>query len=218
MGGFVDWAEHVADAKSGKELRTRVTPAEQVSLWQSMAFGPNYKSGYCLAVCPAGEDVIGPFLADRAGFVSEVVKPLQRNNEPVYVVPNSDAEEHVSKRFPHKRVRRVRGTLLPATIAGFLFGLRLAFQRERSAGLNAVYNFTFTGSEPAQATVTIRNKSIDVQPNLAGSPDCAVTADATTWLGFLRKEKSIFWAIVRRKVKVRGKLSLILAFGRCFPT
>jgi ferredoxin len=218
MGGFTDWLEHVADAKDGKDLRTRVTSAEQVSMWQSLAFGPNYKSGYCVAVCPAGEDVIGPFLDDRAAFVADVVKPLQQNTEPVYVVPNSDAEDHATKRFPHKRVRRVRGSLLPTTIRGFLFGIRLGFQREQSAGLNAVYHFTFTGSESAQATVTIRDKSIEVQTGLVGTADCAVTADAATWLGFLRKEKSIVWALLRRKVRVRGRVGLLTAFGRCFPS
>ena len=123
MGGFGDWAEHIADASNGKDLRTRVSPAEQVSMWQSLAFSPNYKSGYCIAVCPAGEDVIGPFLANQGAFMNEVLKPLQQNTEPVYVVPNSDAEGHVIKRFPHKRVERVRGSLLPATIGGFLFGM-----------------------------------------------------------------------------------------------
>lgn len=218
MGGFGDWAEHVADAKNGHDLRKRVTPAEQVSMWQSLAFGPNYKSGNCIAVCPAGEDVIGPYLADRGGFVNDVVKPLQKNTEPVYVVANSDAETHVAKRFPHKRVRRVRGSLHPKNITGFLFGIGITFQRDQSAGLNAVYHFTFTGSESAQATVTIRDKILDVQKGLVGTPDCAVTADAATWLGFLRKEKSIVWAIVRRKVRVKGKLSLLTAFGKCFPT
>lgn len=218
MGGFSDWAEHVADAKNGRDLRQRVTATEQVSMWQSLAFGPNYKSGNCIAVCPAGEDVIGPYLANRADFFNEVVKPLQQNTETVYVVPKSDAEAHVAQRFPHKRVRRVRGSLLPTTITGFLLGIRITFQREQSVGLNAVYHFTFTGADSARATVTIRDKTLDVQTGLVGAADCAVTADAATWLGFLRKEKSIVWAIVRRKVRVKGKLSLLTAFGRCFPT
>ncbi len=218
MGGFGDWAEHIADAKNGKDLRKRVTPAEQVSMWQSLAFGPNYKSGNCIAVCPAGEDVIGPYLADRSAFMNEIVKPLQQNTEPVYVVPESDAEEHVTKRFPHKRVRKVRGSLLPTTIAGFLFGIRITFQRDQSEGLNAVYHFTFTGSESAEATVTIRDKKLNVQTSLVGTADCAITADAATWLGFLRKEKSIVWAIIRRKVRVKGKFRLLPKFGRCFPT
>jgi hypothetical protein len=31
-------------------------------MWQSLTYGANYKSAYCIAVCPAGEDVIGPYL------------------------------------------------------------------------------------------------------------------------------------------------------------
>ena len=55
----------------------------------------------------AGEDVIGPFLADRGNFLAEVVKPLQDKEEPLYVVHGSDAEAYAVKRFPHKRARRV---------------------------------------------------------------------------------------------------------------
>ena len=36
-------------------------------MWQSLSFGANYKAAYCLSVCPAGEDVIGPYLTDKAG-------------------------------------------------------------------------------------------------------------------------------------------------------
>jgi NAD-dependent dihydropyrimidine dehydrogenase PreA subunit len=218
MGGFGDVLEHVADAKNGHDLRTRVPPAEQVGVWQSLAFGPNYKAAYCLAVCPAGEDVIGPFLANRGGFVNEVVKPLQQKEEPIYVVPGSDAERHVTRKFPHKTARRVRGSFLLYTIPQFLLGIRISFQREQSAGLNAVYHFTFTGASTATATVVIRDKTIDVRDGHHGTPDCAVTADADTWCGFLRKEKSIVWAIVRRKVRVKGPLRLLAAFGKCFPS
>lgn len=76
MGGFGDWVEHVADAGSGLALRQKVTRQETASVWQSLALGPNYKAAYCLAVCPAGGDMIGPFRADRPGFLNEIVKPL----------------------------------------------------------------------------------------------------------------------------------------------
>jgi epoxyqueuosine reductase QueG len=218
MGGFSDWAEHIADAKSGHDLRTRVTQAEHVGMWQSLAFGPNYKAAYCIAVCPAGEDVIGPFLTNRGGFVNDVVKPLQQKEESIYVVPGSDAEGHVTKRFPHKTPRRVRGSFLLYTVPQFLLGIRISFQREQSAGLNAIYHFTFTGASSERATVTIRDKTIDVQDGLHGTPDCAVAADADTWCGFLRKERSIVWAIVRGRVKVKGPLKLLTAFGKCFPS
>ena len=95
-------------AKSGLDYRKKVSRQETVSTWQSLAFGPNYKAAYCLAVCPAGEDVIGPFKSDRKGFLNEIVKPLQEKEETVYVVPGSDAEDYVTKGFPHKTAKKVR--------------------------------------------------------------------------------------------------------------
>jgi len=113
-------------------------------------------------------------------------------------------------------VKLVGGTR-PTSIRGFLWALRLLFQPGRAAGLAATYHFTFTGAEEARATVVIRDGALDVRDGLEGTADCAVTADAATWLGFLRKEKSVTWAVVRRRIRVRGPLRLLGAFGRCFP-
>jgi putative sterol carrier protein len=96
--------------------------------------------------------------------------------------------------------------------------MHIVVQPGHSPGLDAVYHFTFTGDEQLQATVTIRDQKLTVQEGLVGQADCAVIADAATWLGFLRKERSIVWAIVRRRVRVRGRPSLLTAFGRCFPS
>src|SRR5213083_2551895 len=89
MGGFTDWVEQVADSGDAREYRGRVSDAESASMWQSLSFGANYKAAYCLAVCPAGEDVIAPFLNDRKEFLKDVVKPLQEKKETIYVVPGS---------------------------------------------------------------------------------------------------------------------------------
>src|SRR3954471_20819571 len=69
MGGFNDWVEKIADSKSAHDYRKRVSGAETVSMWQSLSFGANYKAAYCMAVCPAGEDVIAPFLTNRKQFL-----------------------------------------------------------------------------------------------------------------------------------------------------
>lgn len=218
MGGFGDWVEQVSDAKNGMDLRKKVSRQETVSMWQSLAFGPNYKAAYCLSVCPAGEDVIGPFKSDRNGFLNEIVKPLQEKEETIYVVPKSDAEDHVKKRFPHKRLKQVRGSLLPRTIAGFLSGMAYTFQRGQSKGLNAVYHFTFTGQQPQDATVVIRDQTIRITIGHEGTPDLRLTADSDTWLGFLAKERSLLWALLRRKIRIKGSPRLLLAFGKCFPS
>jgi hypothetical protein len=171
-----------------------------------------------MAVCPAGEDVIGPFLSDRRGFLQEVVNPLQEREEPVYVIPGSDAEAYVTRRFPHKRPRRVGGGRRPRTIRSFLFALRHLFQRPASEGLDATYHFTFTGEEPAEVTVVIRDKAIRVERGHVGTPDLRIIADSRTWLGFLAKERSLIWALLRRKIRLKGPPRLLVAFGRCFPS
>lgn len=217
MNGFTDWVETVADSRDARDYRRRVTDSESAGMWQSLSFGANYKAAYCLAVCPAGEDVIAPFLADRAGFVAEQVRPLQQKPETLYVVPGSDAEEYARRKFPHKPTKPAAG-IRPTSVRSFLFGLRLLFQPGRAAGLSARYHFTFTGAETGEATVDIRDGRIDVEPGLHGDPDCRVTADAATWVGFLRKDESLLWALARRKVRVRGSLRLLARFGRCFPS
>lgn len=217
MSGFTDWVETVADSPSAVAYRSRVTDGETASMWQSLSFGANYKAAYCMAVCPAGEEVITPFLEDRAGFIARMVKPLQQRSELIYVVPGSDAEGHVQKRYPHKQLRRVSG-VRPTSIEGFLFGLGIVFQAGQAAGMNALYHFTFTGDSQARATVIIRDSRVSVENGLTGEANCAITADAATWMGFLRKERSIVWALIRRRIRVRGPIALLKAFGRCFPS
>jgi Fe-S-cluster-containing hydrogenase component 2 len=222
MGGFTDWVEQVADSKSSRDYRSRVSDAESASMWQSLSYGANYKAAYCLAVCPAGEDVIGPFLTDRKSHLQDIVRPLQEKEETIYVTNNSDAEDHVAKRFPHKKIKHVGNSLRPNSIGVFLQGMPNVFQPGKSAGLNATFHFTFTGPEftgqaQRQATVVIQQQKLTVKEGYVGQPDLHVTADSKTWIGFLRNEKNIVWALLRRKIRLAGPLKLLVAFGKCFP-
>jgi len=219
MGGFNDWVENIADSKDAHDYRKKVSGAETVSMWQSLSFGANYKAAYCMAVCPAGEDVIRPFLTNRKQYLDDVVRPLQNKPEAIYVVPNSDAEEYVVRRFPHKETRRVSNGLAgQGGIRGFLRGLNFVFQKGKSKGLNAVYHFTFTGKEETKATVIIRDETLLVSEGHVGQPDLKLTADSQTWLRFLRKEANLVWALLWRKIRIQGSPKLLLGFSRCFPS
>jgi len=87
-----------------------------------------------------------------------------------------------------------------------------------AAGLEATYHFTFTGDEPLSATVVIRNQTVQAQPGHIGTADLHVMADSRTWLGFVAKERSLVWALVRRTIRLKGSPRLLLAFGKCFPS
>ena len=218
MGGFTDWAHTLSNSRSDTEYEKKFTDAETVSMWQSLSFGPNYKAAYCLAVCPAGEDVISPFLNDRKQFLEKVVRPLQVKEETIYVVAGSDAESYVPRRFPNKGIKRVRNSLPVSSIANFLRNLPVVFQREQSAGIQATYHFTFTGAKQAKATVEIRDKQLRVVPDHVGKADFTLIADSETWLRFLRKRANLVWALVRRAIRIKGSPRLLLAFAKCFPS
>ncbi len=216
MGGFSDFVETVADSRNARAYRQKFDDGETVSMWQSLSYGPNYKAAYCMAVCPAGEDVIGAYRADKRGFLKSVVDPLKDKVETVYVTRGSDAEDYVARRFPHKRIKRVGATLRPRDIDAFLAGLQNVFQRNKSAGLAATYHFTFTGATHRQATIAIVDRQLKVKRGLVGEPDLAMTADSTAWLRFLRKEMSLPWALISRRIRLSGDPRLLAAFARCF--
>ena len=218
LGGFSDWVEQVADANDAIDYRRRISEAETAAMWQSLSHGANYKSAYCMAVCPAGEDVIGPYLRDKQRHLREVVKPLQERAEPVFVVPGSDAEAIARRKFKNKTVKPVGSGLRPRTIAGLLNFMPYVFQPNQSRGLDATFHFTFTGAESRDATIKIQNREIAVSDGLVGKADVHVTADAKTWLGFLAKETSLAPALITRKIRLKGNPRLLLAFGKCFPT
>jgi ferredoxin-NADP reductase/Fe-S-cluster-containing hydrogenase component 2 len=218
LGGFTDWIEQVADARDAIDYRRRISEPETASMWQSLSHGANYKSAYCMAVCPAGEDVIGPYLHDRQRHLTEVVRPLQERAEPVYVVAGSDAEAVARRKFKNKTVKPVGSGLKARSIAGLLNFMPFVFQPNQSRGLNATFHFSFTGAEKREATITIKNRTLDIKDGLAGKPDMHVTADAKTWLGFLAKEKGLPWALITRKIRFKGNPRLLLAFGKCFPS
>jgi ferredoxin-NADP reductase/Fe-S-cluster-containing hydrogenase component 2 len=217
LGGFSDWIEQVADSRDALSYRQRISDSETASMWQSLSHGANYKSAYCMAVCPAGEDVIGPYLESKQRHLAEVVRPLQERAEPVYVVPGSDAEAVAQRKFKNKTVKPVANGLRPRTIEGLLSFMPFVFQPNQSRGLDATFNFTFTGAEQREVTITIKNRTLEIKEGLDGKADVHVTVDSKTWLGFLAKEKSLSLALISRKIRIKGNPRLLLAFSKCFP-
>jgi len=217
LGGFEEWVGRIADAKSAKDYRRRTRSEETVSMWQSLSYKPNYKAAYCMAVCPAGEDVIGPFQESRKDFVKAMLKPLQKKVEPVYVIRGSDAQAHVEKRFPHKEVRLVGSSLRPNSINSFLSSANLAFQPGVAKDMEATFHFRFSGASDREATFRIEKGSLFISDGLVGEADLTVSVDADTWLGIVKGERNPVWAVVRRKLRVKGPISLLQDFQRCFP-
>ena len=217
MTGFGDLLEEVADSKDRQDLRERVAISESASMWQSLAYKPNYKAAYCIAVCPAGEDLMRPFLEDRKSYLDTVMRPLTDKAEPVYAVAGSDAEAHAKKRFPHKLVRTVRSSLRPTSARAMFGALPLTFQRGPAKGWKATYHFDLTGADAVQATVCIDDGALAVTQGHHGVPDISVRAPAEVWLEIVTKKRSPVLAVLTGRLRVRGDRSLLQRFAACFP-
>ncbi|MFN8608728.1 MAG: SCP2 sterol-binding domain-containing protein [Vulcanimicrobiota bacterium] len=218
MGGFTDWVEQVADSGSAIGYRQRVDDSESASMWQSLSYGANYKAAYCLAVCPAGEEVIAPFLQDRSNFLKEIVKPLQQKVETVYVRRDSDAEAYVQKRFPHKKIKRVQSGLRPTSVANFLAALPHLFQPGQAGQLRARYHFRFSGAESGNYTIVIANSQVEVATGLQARAEMQVDVDSQAWIKFVRKEWGLARLLLTGKLRLKGHPRWLVAFGRCFPS
>ncbi len=217
FGGFSNWVENIIKSKNVKQYRKKTPDAETVSMWQSLSYGICNKSSYCMAACPAGKDNIGQFLSDKKGYKKNVIKPLQENSETIFVIPDSDAHAHVEKKYPHKQLKIVETGVRPSSVTNFLDSMDLIFQKNKSRGLKATYHFTFTGNEKVKGTVAVQDMELAVHQGHVGKPDILIIADSKTWLSFLSKEKNIIWAMLQRKIKIKGNLLLMKRFAKCFP-
>jgi Fe-S-cluster-containing hydrogenase component 2 len=191
MTGFSDFVEAAVESKKKHEFRDRVSLSETVTTWQSLANEPSYKAAYCIAVCPAGEDVLGGWVDRKADHLREVVRPLTEKEEDVYAVAGSDAAAHVAKRFPKKRLRVITSSLRATSARGFFRGLPLTFQRGPARGLSATFHFELTGNDGARATVRIHDGELEViEGELVGDADVTVRASTAVWLDVVSKRRS----------------------------
>jgi hypothetical protein len=219
MGGFTNWVETIAESKSAKDYGNKVTDSESVSMWQACLLGRITKQRTAWRCAPQGKRRLRlrRFSATAKGYWRRW-SSRAREARDRYVVPGSDAEGHVVRRFPQEQIKRVGNGLRVGSIGAFLRGLPLTFQPKQAEELDATYHFTFTGEGERKATVTIREQTLRVEDGHTGAASLRVVADSRTWLGFLRKERSFVWAFLTRKIRLQGSPRLLAAFGRCFPS
>jgi len=221
LGGFVDWVDQVVESEDADDYRTRITEGETVAMWQSLSFKPDYKAAYCISVCPAGTDVIGAFLDDRISYNKEIIQPLKDKAETVYVLPGSDAENSVAKRFPNKKPKRVSWTVTAPNIYSFLFNLTLTFQKMKSKGVLLACNLVLTGDAPVNASLTIGDRKLEVGFSHVETPDLTVHADQTLWMTSFELDFDLERALSSKAIKVEGSeydyrtlVSCFIKYGR----
>lgn len=172
--GFEDWVHTVADADSAGSYQSKFSGEETRSMWQSLGFGPKYKSAYCQAVCPAGDDIIGPYLADKAKWRRDVMVPLLRKEETVYVTSGSRAEK-VALRNRSKRVRYVDYRPSVSSPDNFVLGLKHRFDPTRAGAITATVAFVFP--DRSVANVVIDDQRLAITHDQAPATDAHATVE-----------------------------------------
>jgi len=162
--GFEDWVHTIAEADSPAAYSSKFDSNETRSMWQSLGFGPNYKAAFCQAVCPAGDDIIGPYMADKAAWRREVALPLMHKREDVYVQSGTRAEK-VALRQKNKRVRYIDYRVGVSSPANFVLGLKHRFDPDRAQDVSVSVAFTFPDGTSRAAVVADGELTIhDVEP------------------------------------------------------
>lgn len=217
MGGFVDWVHQVVEAEDADDYDKRVTPGESVSMWQSLSFKPGYKAAYCLSVCPAGSDVLGPFIEDRVEYRKRILDPLLAKPETVYVLKGSDAEESIPQRLKSKEVKLVDYNISSDDPFSFLFGLTLTFQRRKSRGLDATLALVIEDKGPLPATIRVHASRVEVEFKAPEKADAELRLTWATLGKIFRDGVTVEEAVARHGATLTGDAATAQAIRRCFP-
>jgi epoxyqueuosine reductase len=108
--GFQHWVETMVTSQNMTDYRTHFNDRETSLMWQSLMFRIGYRCSYCMAVCPAGEDVKPDYLKNKKDHVERILKPLRDRPEAVYVTAGSKAESR-ARHNSYKEVRVVPGMI-----------------------------------------------------------------------------------------------------------
>jgi len=108
--GFNNMIEAIVTSQDMEEYRSHFDDRETGFMWQSLMFRMSYRCGYCMAVCPAGEEVKPVYLENKKEHIEGILKPLRDRQERVYVLAGSKAEAKAGQN-PNKEVRVVKGMM-----------------------------------------------------------------------------------------------------------
>jgi epoxyqueuosine reductase QueG len=106
--GFNNMVEAIVTSHDMEEYRSHFDDRETGFMWQSLMFKMSYRCSYCMAVCPAGEEVKPAYLENKKEHIERILKPLRDRQERVYVTAGSKAEAK-ARRNTTKEVMIVKG-------------------------------------------------------------------------------------------------------------
>lgn len=102
------------------------------------------------------------------------------------------------------------------TIPGSFAGLQTAFRPERAPGVDKTIQFHFTGDEPGDWNLTVRDGALTYAQGEVESPNTTVTVASGDWLAILNQKLAPMTAVLTGKLKIAGDMALMLQFQTWF--
>ncbi|MGH9287113.1 MAG: hypothetical protein ACRD0V_02245 [Acidimicrobiales bacterium] len=150
-----------------------------------------------------GEDVIGPFLRDRRGYVATHLRPLRDRPEPLYVQSGTRAER-VAVRNPAKQVRYIDYKVGLANVDNTLRGLQHMFDGTR-ADLDGATILCIVDDDAAthEVLLAVQNGSLRVlEPGAEpAEPTATASGSLSAWMDLRSRparHSACWWPAARR--------------------
>jgi putative sterol carrier protein len=105
---------------------------------------------------------------------------------------------------------------MPLTVAQLMEKMPGAFIPEKAAGLDAVIQFKFTGSEAGDWYAVIKDGKVDVSKGEHASPKMTLTADSADYVKIFTGELDGMQAFMQGKLKLAGDLNLAMKLTQMF--
>ena len=102
------------------------------------------------------------------------------------------------------------------TIPASFAGLETAFRADRATGVDKTVQFHFTGDEPGDWNLTVRNGTLSYAQGEADSANTTVTVASQDWLAILRGTLNPMTAVLGGKLKIAGDMALMMQFQTWF--
>lgn len=179
-----DWLDSLTMEGGPSAFRAKFRDDETSVFLQAISFEPNYKSAYCMTVCPAGDENVGGYLADPQKHREEVLMPLRTYPEPVYVTSGTRSEER-ARRNPHKWVRYNDFKPDQSNPNNFAVGLRHMFKPQAPETPRRVVAFRFP--DGTVTAVIDKGKLNTTTEEWTETVDATVVSEAGNYITILHK-------------------------------